>query len=326
LRQQPPLAITGPAGIAAAAIGAIAGAFGLLVNRAKEANRQYREQSEALRKNADEADALLAAYGKLNPGKTIDKNTTEALINLYPELTGKIRENMTTVEEAARIAKEHAASKAVAVEKAGPFYKNLQEKQEGMAAYIQSLDALAADERTALAGIAEAERIIAGTSSSKGQLKNAESALEVFRGQLALIRDSIKKETAEQKSLSDEIKAGYDEINKRLAQAGKGINTLGISYDVKIEPPKTSDGLAGAADQLKNTLLERLKSIQLSPQQVLGEQINQIKSYLLERAALLEADGVNRVQAIHRIRQQIIASNNLKAMSWWRLPRRPIKP
>jgi tape measure domain-containing protein len=87
------------AGIAAVAI--VAG----LIN--KQANA-YEDLNTEIRKTKNEADDLLRSYAGGNEAKILDKQTTEELIRLYPELTGKITAYTITVEEAARAVAELA--------------------------------------------------------------------------------------------------------------------------------------------------------------------------------------------------------------------------
>ena len=305
--------LTGPAGIAALAVGALVAGIGLLINHAQEAGRQFREQSEAIRRNAGEAAALLDAYGGLNPSKTLDKETTEALIKLYPELTGKIRENITTVEDAARMTKELASNKAAEAEMEGPFYKSLERKQFALRAHIEKLKELAAEEKTAAEGIAEAGRITSDASSSRKQIENAESALEMYRGQLAMTRAEIVKVTADQDDLFKQVTEGYAEMNKRLAEYGIGINTLGIVYTVKADTKQAEKEAEAAAASMVKTFVEKVKATSQSQSQVLGDQINQIKSFINQRAELEQAAGTNRIAAIKNIEKQILENESYTA-------------
>jgi hypothetical protein len=88
-------AITGPAGIAALAIGGLVTAIGASIQALKDMSTYQDRMSSQFKDNKEKADSLLSSYEKLNPGKAIDKQTTEELIRLYPELTGKIKENNT---------------------------------------------------------------------------------------------------------------------------------------------------------------------------------------------------------------------------------------
>jgi uncharacterized protein YoaH (UPF0181 family) len=69
----------------------------------KQANA-YQDLNIEIRKTKNEADDLLRSYAGGNDAKILDKQTTEELIRLYPDLTGKITAYATTVEEAAKAA------------------------------------------------------------------------------------------------------------------------------------------------------------------------------------------------------------------------------
>ncbi|MDR1159846.1 MAG: hypothetical protein LBK69_04390, partial [Syntrophomonadaceae bacterium] len=81
-------AILGPAGAAAIALGALVTA-GLALNKMYDDQQHAGERAAAaMKKNGEEANSLLTEYNRLNPGKALDKETTDELIKIYPELNG----------------------------------------------------------------------------------------------------------------------------------------------------------------------------------------------------------------------------------------------
>jgi tape measure domain-containing protein len=92
-------ALAGPSGIAALAVGGIATAIALYVNHQGRANRDGEIFAEQLTDTKNKANALLSEYDKLNPGKALDKKTTEELIRLYPELNGMLDEATAGVKD-----------------------------------------------------------------------------------------------------------------------------------------------------------------------------------------------------------------------------------
>jgi tape measure domain-containing protein len=93
-------ALTGPAGIAALAVGGLAAAVASYVSGQEKANREAQAFAKNLASAIPQADALLTAYDKLNPGKALDKQLTEELISLYPELRNELSQYGLTVSGA----------------------------------------------------------------------------------------------------------------------------------------------------------------------------------------------------------------------------------
>lgn len=92
-------ALTGPAGIAALAVGGIATAIALYMSYQKQAMRAEAIFAKELETTKNKAKELLSAYDKLNPGKALDQQTTENLIELYPTLRDELSQYGLTVEE-----------------------------------------------------------------------------------------------------------------------------------------------------------------------------------------------------------------------------------
>lgn len=99
-----------------AGVGALAGGISVLATKA-ERNKKAMEENENAYKS------LLKAYESQNNGKALDAKTTEELIKLYPELSGQISANKTTVEEATKALEEY--NKQQAIMRAAPALADL---------------------------------------------------------------------------------------------------------------------------------------------------------------------------------------------------------
>lgn len=89
-----------------AGIGALAGGISVLATKAERNKKAMEENESAYR-------GLLQAYAKENNGKEIDAELTAKLIKLYPDLSGKITANKTTVEEATKALEEYNKQQAI---------------------------------------------------------------------------------------------------------------------------------------------------------------------------------------------------------------------
>ena len=89
-----------------AGIGALAGGISVLATKAERNKKAIEENESAYR-------GLLQAYAKENNGKEIDAELTAKLIKLYPDLSGKITANKTTVEEATKALEEYNKQQAI---------------------------------------------------------------------------------------------------------------------------------------------------------------------------------------------------------------------
>jgi tape measure domain-containing protein len=105
-------ALTGPAGIAALAIGGIATAIAAYASYQEKANRAGAIFAEELAATKNKANELLSAYDKLNPGKTLDKKTTEELIKLYPELNAELSRHGLTLDGVRKKLEDYNTEKA----------------------------------------------------------------------------------------------------------------------------------------------------------------------------------------------------------------------
>ena len=158
------------------------------VSKENEIDKFNRELSET-QKNADN---LLNAFAKGNPAKKLDADVTKELIKLYPELSGKIDEYGTSVEDAAKKVKEIATNKMV-------------EKMALPIAKYRDLLSQAKDD------LYESKRII--ESGGKDSAQIAREYLEYYRSNLAKANDEMKK-------INEQLKS----VGKMLSPEGEIIN------------------------------------------------------------------------------------------------------
>lgn len=196
--------IMGVAGITVG-IGLIAGA----VNKYKH---QFEDTTKEIRENNAETQRLLDAYADGDIAKRLDAETTQKLILLYPELTGKITAYATSVEDAAKAVTELNEQKTI--EAAEERIKKLEKERDRLIRFKQEY------------------------AAAKAELQpqidlNKASGLET--GYLETILEDDVKGIQKQQALVDKLKA---EINATLASIGK---TLGVTWDVIDLPPVAVD-------------------------------------------------------------------------------------
>lgn len=84
------------------AIGGLITGVAYLTGLFASQKEEVEDLSEAMERTKGEADRLLSSYKGMEKNKVLDKSVTKELLMLYPELSGKIKEYSTTVEEAQR--------------------------------------------------------------------------------------------------------------------------------------------------------------------------------------------------------------------------------
>jgi len=84
------------------AIGGIIAGAAVVVGIINKQAHAYEDLKTQISNTRTEADRLLSAYADGNEAKILDKETTEELIKLYPEMTGKLKSYAMTAEEAAK--------------------------------------------------------------------------------------------------------------------------------------------------------------------------------------------------------------------------------
>jgi tape measure domain-containing protein len=292
------IAISGPAGIAAIAIGGLVTAIGFGIKALQDMSTYQERMSSQFKDNKEKVESLLSSYEKLNPGKKIDEEVTKELLRLYPSLTGKIDANNTSVEEAVRLAREQ---------------ENLQVR-----GYLsKQLEQLQSITRT--------------VDSYAENLRNAEHQQE-------LLNEAMAKEPGRDFSIEAEmIRAGISESKRNFEDVTRGFertledaNTIAALYGKKLTetldledipititptPPgeKAISGLVDDINDVVKSLSQRLGEIGLSDNQQLNEQINQVKSFLNQRAELERVSGDERIASYQRQLSVILESGKINA-------------
>jgi len=268
-------AITGPAGIAAVAIGSVAAGIGLLVARQKEMDRAGERFAATMQKTTDEAESLLDEWKKVNGEKAVDEDLSRRLLLLYPGLAEKIDITAASAEDYARAIKEinyqNATNAADEWKKKLDRYNDaLQKIKDSESKFIDTsgLTNWASENKVA---------ILSNT-------QNAENAVKQMNKVLARIGKEYKDgeyidipivPTVDVKPAEAEIKASTDRITERV---------------------KTAIEL----------FQESLNGIKKSTGQELGERINAVQSYLKQRADLERVDGEARIEFFNNQKDMLL--------------------
>jgi tape measure domain-containing protein len=229
-------ALTGPAGIAALAVGGIATAIAMYVNYQEKANRAGAIFADQLGTTKNKANELLSEYDKLNPGKALDKKTTEELIRLYPELNGMVDEATAGAKEYAEAIEQLAIKKAV--EEANIWIAKLQKQQEE---YEKAESAAKKYEKGARENIKRSESM-----NDFLKAKEFEDAIGVYNG----IADDWKKK----------IETTVTQINTILGSVGKQFSEdyQIIDIPITVTPPKVEPPDAGGYTGKNESELEKI--------------------------------------------------------------------
>lgn len=196
--------IMGVAGITVG-IGLIAGA----VNKYKH---KFEDTTKEIRENNAETQRLLDAYADGDIAKRLDAETTQKLIDLYPELTGKITAYNTSVEDAAKAVKKLNDQKIV--DAAESQIRKLEKQRNAVDEMRQTY----LDYQKTLQEDFAADPSMAGMA-------------EYYAEETKAMESEIKK----QKILLDKM---VSDVNATLAGAGK---TLGITWNIVDLPPVAVD-------------------------------------------------------------------------------------
>jgi hypothetical protein len=264
------------------AIGGLVAAFTALSVYEEKQKNQGKEIAERLTEQKTKADELVTAYERLNPQKAIDQTTTEKLIRLYPELAGKIEANVTSVDELRRALRELDEEKPL--KEAAPFIEKAKK------AYDDYLRAIAAYESP----LATSE----GEDSLRVYRKHMEKMLGIYeeaRDKANVILDTIGKEINPE--------SGFEVVESTKAQYERLIR----------EGEAAADAAAKEAEKQARKISQRLSEIPLTSEQQLNDSINQIKSYLNQRADLERTEGEARIKSyqdeLERIKNNEFISN-----------------
>ena len=188
------------------AIGGVIAAAGIVAGIVNKQANAYDDLQKEIKKTDEASRNLLATYADGNDEKVLDEKTTRELIKLYPELSGVISANNTTVKEAVEIQKELNAQKAVDAQSSR--IKKLEKDQE----YFEQI----------LRELTEAER-----SLREAQAVNNQEFVEQSQKDIALL-------TAERDKQISVIRERQEEINRVLASVGKRYTLHGEIIDIPV--------------------------------------------------------------------------------------------
>jgi hypothetical protein len=278
----------GPAGAVALVIGGLVTAMMAFSSYQEKQKNQGKEIAAQLTTQKDSASNLLNAYEKLNPQKAIDKETTEKLIKLYPELAGKITANVTSVKELKEAVKELDEERPLNLAKSF---------------------------------IAQAEKSLEEYNQLSEKFKKAQADAEKSGG-VPTGREDIES------GLVDKAKRERDEANRVYETAVKNANDLlgTIGKEVKwddatgsfkiVENLKTqlenAEAVAAAASaEASKSLSQKLGEMPKSQAQVLAEMIAQTTAFLNQRADLEKAGGEGRAKTFQAELEEILNNDKL---------------
>jgi hypothetical protein len=261
------VAITGPAGIAALAISGLVAALGSLFTYEEKQKNQGKEIAQRLTEQKNKADELVTSYEKLNPQKAIDKKTTEELIRLYPDLAGKIAANVTSVNDLRSALKE--LDEEEPKREAAPFIDELKQRYDN---YLNAVKSVEAVENSSRANDVMLQRTLIGKRVLIREF-------EEIRNKVNDILSTIGKEIDVENNF--EI---IDDLRTRLKTAEQ-------------ESIEAAARIAAEAERQLRAISQRLSDIPLTPEQQLNDSINQIKSYLNQRADLEKTEGEARIKS-----------------------------
>jgi hypothetical protein len=272
-------AILGPAGAAAVAIGALAaGIAGLIAYQNQQAN-QGKEIAGRLTEQKEKANDLVSAYEKLNPQKAIDEETTRKLIQLYPELSGKIEANSTSVETLRDRLQELNEEKPLA--EAAPFIEKARRQYDD---YLKAVE----------------------TFNQKEAALNADRTIEnlnSFEAWKVVVDSSLK-----------EVEKSKNKINDILSVIGKEVdveNNFEVIESVRVQLEKLAADAEEAERKASRSLSQRLNDSLMTEAQMLNDRINQIKSFLTQRANLERTEGEARIKSFQDELARIKANENI---------------
>ncbi len=284
------IAITGPAGIAAVAIGGLALAIGIFIKYQNDLSKAGEREAAAIKKTSDEAEKLIADYRNVNGEKQLDMETSTKLIALYPGLAEKIDVTTASYEELLTAIKELNIAKA----------------KEAADDWIKKYETELVAAENALKEYEEIREIA---------LKNIEG-YEFFGDTEAILR--AQNDIAIYEEFWDAAVAKADnsknQINAILGAVGKEykdgqIIDIPMTLTPNLSGSDSDGGVGNILVDLEKSLQQRLSEIKLSDNAAQNEMINQVKSFLEQRADLERVDGEDRL-AFYREQAGLLAEED----------------
>jgi len=223
-------------------LGVSAAVAGILLAVGKVTSVITSTQYTATELNA-KTEKLLGTYSKGNESKKLDAKTTQELIKLYPELSGKVEAYTTTVKEAAEMQKKLNDEKIVT------------EAQ----AKISEIDTLANKYQWWKSQVEDVEKSI--TELQNAIKQSPKSGLNVDRQrQIEAYKNRLLDLQVEMETAKNKVDEKVSEINKSLATVGKTLQGRSIVNLPEIKEQIDSD-LSNVADSAKKSWRQLLADV-----------------------------------------------------------------
>jgi hypothetical protein len=262
-------AVMGPAGAAALIIGGLVTAFAAFSVYQEKQKNEGKEVAERIEEQSNKAHDLLSVYERLNPQKALDEETTQKLIKLYPELTDKIKASGGVVADLQKQIEEIDNKKFE--DEATGFLEKAKKK------YDEYLRAKAMFESP--------------IATSEG-----EDSLRVYRRSM-------------ERAFAD-FETEKNKINDVLDKIGKEVDVENEFAFIKSTKTQLLELAAEATEteaKVNRAMSQRLSDTIKTETQIENERINQIKSFLNQRADLERTEGEARIKSfqaeLERIKQ-----------------------
>jgi hypothetical protein len=285
-----------PIGAVAIAVTTVAvPAFIALAKHIDESQHKVRTLNKELETQKNIYSTAVTALDGLGKGKTLDAETTEKLVRLYPELTGKI--------EAYKTATEDATKMVVELDRA----KKTDKINEMVAAYVKETEAL----QNQTEKVAAAERRLASVRKESTLYDSASMTLSALEKEFERM-----KQQAEQSRMS--IATAYQGIGEELVAITNG-QALTKPLEKLPEEAKNAGAAGGEnagtsfSKNLEKTLADKLKNVKLTPEQDLAQDMAEFEAYLNKMADMENLSGEARVAAIESQEQRIRKDAKLTA-------------
>ncbi|MCL2127627.1 MAG: hypothetical protein FWH38_05175, partial [Treponema sp.] len=249
-----------PAGWAALAVGALVTAVTWFGSASKKTIESADGVAAKLKEQRDQTNSLIDAYEKLNPNKAADEDLTRKLTAAYPQLTEKIKANVTTVEELRKLQDEETYSAA------GKYTA-----------------AIAEEARDLIKRLMVFKRETVKNMSSKEIF----AAYEKNYGEFL---ENIKKAETEANKILGNI---GKEVNWGIDVGGRFF--LRIKDSASKQSQEALEALNAEIDLMAAGISKRLSEINYTEAQQQADNINQLKSFLNARADLEKKDGRSRI-------------------------------
>jgi tape measure domain-containing protein len=296
-----------PIGAAAVVITTVAiPAFIALNRHINEYDKRFEKQQSSARELAESfngiktaASSLLDSYEQMNPEKAIDKQTTDELIRLYPDLRNELSQYGLTVDSVREKLKNYNSE--TAKENIAPQIRQLQSLINEWETYQRDLAAVRQEQ-------AELNRYMEENPGVNMEVNKQETEYSInFNIQKVQDAEKAFRETLERAN-------GIAELYGLKIESSLAITKLPAPTFDKAEITSSAQSMAATlSNVVKKSLSQRLSEVALTPDQAFNEQIDQFKRFLDTRADLEQVDGEERIVWLERQREAIAKISTLSA-------------